>query len=140
MPRGNCYDLTSALVCDQSSGIRRDAERFFRQFIARRSTSGETLFRPHPYIRSGRDNVDTSGRDTPVERHAMSAGDRSLGPTRFGRLALQTDHFLRIVFLPYTAATSGKDRCAARPPHKRAFARLILLKCFHARTVRYVPE
>lgn len=50
-----------------------------------------------------------SGRDISGERHATSAGDRSLKATRFGRLTVQTNHFLfRIV-----STTSGTRNALA---------------------------
>lgn len=49
---------------------------------------------PYAFTAGTMSRIDAvSGRDTPGERHATSAGDRSLGPTCFGRLTVQTNHF-----------------------------------------------
>lgn len=96
VPGGNGYDLTS-IVYSPVLRTTRPA------FVATRSDSFDNLLAVDqrrrnvvfgsPLRTAGTmSSIDAiSGRDTPVERHA---GDRSLGPMRFGRLTLQTNHFL----------------------------------------------
>lgn len=49
------------------------------------------------------------------ERHATSAGDRSLRPTRFGRLTVQTNHFLFRIVSTVSGTRNGRTEREEAP-------------------------